>query len=154
MQLCPRALLDSIGPPAMPDHNPRTTRILIAADAPLEALALEDMLRAAGHRHVRVTSDAREILPFLKKWPYGLLVLDMNVRPLNSFAVLEHLADPIRQRALAVMALVDAGDEATHDRALGLGVAEVLARPFVRSDVNRQVSGALASLTAHPAWSV
>lgn len=124
-----------------------TARILIAADAPLEALALEDMLRGAGYCAVRVTSDAREIAPLLGKWPYALLVLDMNIRPLNSLAMLEYLAGHVNQHHLAVLALTDADDEVTQDRALGLGAADVLSRPLTRDETIKRVRAALASLS-------
>lgn len=131
---------------------PTSPRILIAADAPLEALALEDMLRASGYAEVRVTSDARQIAPLLQKWPFALLVLDMNVRPLNSLAVLEHLSPAIGRRALAVLALCDAADEVTQDRALGLGAAQVLRRPFTRNDAQQQAGAALAALRKIETW--
>lgn len=122
------------------------TRILVAADSPLEALALENTLRAAGRRDVRVTSDAREVAPLYDKWPYRLLVLDMGLRSLDGFAVLESLSAPIERRKLAVLALTGAGDKATRERALALGAADVFMRPFTRAETVMRVTGALASL--------
>lgn len=127
-----------------------TTRILIAAEQPLEALALETMLRAAGYRDVRVTSDAREIVPLHEKWPFKLLVLDMNMRTgihtHSSLDVLEQLGEHIERRQLAVLALTGTGDEAAQDRALGLGAVDVFTRPFTRAETLMRVTGALSSL--------
>lgn len=130
----------------MPHTSPSSARILIAADSPLEALALENMLRGAGHRDVRVTSDGREIVPLLDKWPFKVLVLDMDIRSQSSLDVLAKLADPIDRRQLAVLALTQSGDDVTQERALGAGVVDVFARPFTRSEALVRVAGALASL--------
>lgn len=135
----------------MPEINPETTaaasaRILIAADSPLEALTIENMLRGAGHRDVRVTSDAREILPLHDKWPFKVLVLDMGIRSLGSLDVLNLLADQIERRQLVVLALTQAGDEVMQERALGAGAIDVFARPFTRAETLVRVAGALASL--------
>jgi PleD family two-component response regulator len=130
----------------MPQTSPSSARILIAADSPIEALALENMLRGAGHRDVRVTSDAREIVPLLHKWPFKVLVLDMDIRSQSSLDVLNRLAEPIDRRQLAVLALTQAGDEGLQARALGAGAVDVFARPFTRSETLVRVAGALASL--------
>ncbi|HEY9163190.1 MAG TPA: response regulator [Magnetovibrio sp.] len=121
-------------------------RILIAADSPLEALTIENMLRGAGHRDIRVTSDAREIVAMHEKWPFKVLVLDMGIRSLGSLDVLNRLSDQINHRQLAVLALTQAGDEIMQERALGAGAMDVFARPFTRSETLIRVAGALASL--------
>lgn len=130
----------------MPHTTPSSARILIAADSPLEALALENMLRGAGHRDVRVTSDAREIVPLLDKWPFKVLVLDMGIRSQSSLDVLAKLSEQIERRQLAVLALTQPGDEVMQERALGAGALDVFARPFTRSEALVRVAGALASL--------
>lgn len=130
----------------MAHTSPSSARILIAADSPLEALALENMLRGAGHRDVRVTSDAREILPLLDKWPFQVLVLDMGMRSRGSLDVLNSLFEPIERRQLAVLALTQAGDEGLQARAFRAGAIDVFARPFTRSETLVRVAGALASL--------
>jgi len=130
----------------MPENTPTPARILIAADSPLEALAIENMLRAGGHTNVRVTSDAREIEPLHEKWPYVLLVLDMNMRSQNSLDVLSGLSEHIEQRQLAVLALTASGDEVVQERALAAGAVDVFTRPLTRAETLMRVAGALASL--------
>lgn len=130
----------------MPRNAPAPARILIAADSPLEALAIENMLRAGGHTNVRVTSDAREIEPLHAKWPYVLLVLDMNMRSQNSLDVLTALSEHIEHRQLAVLALTAAGDEIVQERALASGAVDVFTRPLTRAETLMRVAGALASL--------
>lgn len=130
----------------MPEHAPAPARILIAADSPLEALAIENMLRAGDHANVRVTSDAREIEPLHEKWPYVLLVLDMNMRSQNSLDVLGSLSKRIEHRQLAVLALTASGDEVGQERALAAGAVDVFARPLTRAETLMRVAGALATL--------
>ena len=133
----------------MPNTTSTPARILIAADSPLEALALENQLCAAGHPNVRVTSDGREIERLHEKWPFVLLVLDMGIRSQSSLDVLEQLREHIARRQLAVLALTDVGDEVAQERALNLGAVGVFTRPFTRSEIFLRVTGALASL---PEW--
>lgn len=130
----------------MPRNTPTPARILIAADSPLEALAIENMLRAGDHTNVRVTSDAREIEPLHAKWPYVLLVLDMNMRSQSSLDVLASLSAHIENRRLAVLALTTSGDEVAQERALAAGAVDVFARPLTRAETLMRVAGALASL--------
>ena len=127
----------------MPNIAAKSARILIAADAPLEALALEDILRNGGHQNVRITSDTREIMPLHEKWPFVLLLLDMGVCSLNGFDVLAQLQAPLKRRQMAVVALTHAGAE---DRALSAGATSVLCRPLMRAYVLLQVREALAAL--------
>jgi len=130
----------------MPRNTPTPARILIAADSPLEALAIESMLRAGGHTNVRVTSDAREIEPLHEKWPYVVLVLDMSMHSHDSLDVLASLSEQIEHRQLAVLALTASGDEVAQERALAAGAADVFTRPFTRAETLMRVAGALASL--------
>lgn len=131
----------------MPRNTPAPARILIAADSPLEAMTIENMLRAGGHSNVRVTSDAREIAPLHDKWPYVLLVLDMSIRTQNSLDVLADLSECIEHRQLAVLALTATGDEVGQERALAAGAVDVFARPLTRAETLMRVAGALASLS-------
>jgi len=128
----------------------KPARILIAAEQPLEALALESMLRIPNNEgtlhEVRVTSDAREIAPLLDKWPFSLLVLDMNITSQSSLEVLHHLSGAITHGRLAVLAITGPDDAVARDCALGAGAGAVLERPLGRDDIQHKAMMALASM--------
>jgi len=108
--------------------HPSSPRILIAAEHPLEAQALESMLSGAGHRNIRVTSDAREIAPLHAKWPYRLLVLDLKML---SQAGVEAFID---RQGLSVLLLTPEGQAASPD---------VITRPLLKDTILLQVDRAL-----------
>ncbi len=119
------------------------SRIFIATDDPVEGLELEAILRSDGYRHVRVTSDAREISPLYAKWPFALLILDMTIRSQSCFVVIERMRAHMENKVLSILALSASGDDLVQERALRVGVADVISRPFTRSETLLRVGGIL-----------
>lgn len=131
----------------MPATNtPSTARVLIAAENPLEAQAIEKFLRDTGYRDVRTTTDGRDIAPLYGKWPFTVLVLDMALSTLNSYAVLEHFFPRTREHRLSVVALTDRADTATQRRALAGGAFDVITRPLERVDTLLRTRWALTNV--------
>lgn len=135
----------------MSSSLPSSPRILIAAEQPLEALALETMLHGAGHRDVRVTSDAREIAPLYAKWPFRLLILDMEMHSLPGLQVLASVAPFMREHGLVTLALTPPGDGSLVEQALRAGALDVINRPLRKDDVLLHVGWALRGLQDQPA---
>lgn len=125
-------------------------RILIASDQPLEALSTEGVLRSAGYADVRATSDGREINKLYAKWPFTLLILDLNMSSRSPLLVLSELAEPIKSLNLGVLALTNADDAALQQRAFAAGVLDVFARPFTQAETLARVAGVLAALPGRP----
>lgn len=119
-------------------HSPPLTkyRILIASGNPLDAQALESLLRATGYAHVRTTTDPRQVPALFHKWRFDLLILDARTTLAHRTEILQHLADPINAGALSILNLSGLDDEPhamTHTGKIGtvlrpLNVEQVLPR--------------------------
>ncbi len=128
---------------SVPQFNAPESRILVATDDPIEGLDIETILRSDGYRHVRVTSDAREIALLYAKWPFAVLILDMTIRSQSCFVVIERMRLHMVEDDLAILALSASGDDLAQERALRVGAADVVSRPFTRSEILLRVGGVL-----------
>jgi|GEM_PF-1805709 len=129
------------------DQNPqgRGPRILVAIECPVEALAVESLLRGDNYNHVRVTTDVREIAPMFVRWPFHLLILDMHSELTNSVSVLQDLARPISASELSVLALTNPGAEQERLAALAAGATDTLTRPLSHENALPSIRRALMS---------
>jgi len=114
------------------NHGPR---ILVASEHPVEALALESLLRAEHYLDVRVTTDVREISPMYVRWPFDILVLDMHSKLLDGITVLQNLTQSISSSQLSVLALINPDAEQERIAALAAGAVDTLIRPLRHEDV-------------------
>ena len=121
----------------------KTDTILIAAENPASAAALDGLLRGAGYENVRITSDGREIAALYDCWPFDALILDMHMRTISSLNVLEALSAHIASRALSVVAMLDEPNGWLETRVRDLGVRDMLCGALERERVLTSVSGAL-----------
>jgi len=121
-------------------------RILIASDSPLRGLSIEGFLGAAGYRYVRATSDVREIMRLYAKWPFALLILDIDMSLQNHTQIFEDLAEHVARDRLSVLAVTHENGLAPYARALHAGILDVFTRPFTRVGMLTRVSDALAVL--------
>lgn len=116
-------------------NQEHTPRILIASEYPVEALALESLLRAEHYRDVRVTTDVREIGPMYIRWPFDILILDMHSKLMDGVTVLQNLTQSISTSRLSVLALVNPDAEQERIAALAAGAVDILIRPLRHEDV-------------------
>lgn len=126
----------------------RGPRILVAIEYPIEALAVESLLRGENYHNVRVTTDIREIAPMFMRWPFHLLILDMHSALIDSATILQSLARPINASELSVIALTNPGAEQERLAALAAGAIETLTRPLNHENALPSIKRAL---TAGPA---
>lgn len=131
----------------MPTLN-KAAKILIAAEQPLEAQALDSILRGAGYRDLRTTSDGREVVPLFAKWPFEVLLLDMGLRTPDSLDIMATLIAPIVDQRLTVIALTDEVDERMLRRAQRSGASDVLTRPFTRDKTLLHLTGLATGIGA------
>lgn len=126
-------------------RNLANPNILIAAEQPTEAMLLESMLNASGYPNVRVTTDGREIQPLFEKWPFDVLILDMELSTVSAVQTIRNFSHLTANRRMAVVALSEVHDGALQSIALEAGVSAILTRPYTRLDTVAHVQEALAS---------
>jgi len=130
-----------------PTKAPSPARLLLAEDDFELRELLASVLRADGHEVVEAC-DGNELWALLSRendaegrTPFALVVSDVRMPGLTVFDVLTHL-----QRALTetpVILITAFGDPATHLRALHLGAARVIDKPFDWDELRDAVHDAL-----------
>jgi len=131
-----------------PRHLPqnRGPRILVAIEHPVEALALESLLRGENYHDVRVTTDVREVAPMFVRWPFQLLILDMHSKLMDGVCVLQSLTRPIDASELGVLALIGPDAEQERLAALAAGAMNTLSKPLSHEHALAPIKRALAAV--------
>ncbi|HEY9078487.1 hypothetical protein [Magnetovibrio sp.] len=124
-------------------HN--DPRILVAIEYPVEALALESLLRGESYQNVRVTTDIREIAPMFARWPFQLLILDMHSKLMDPATVMLNLARPISEAELSVLALINPDADKERLAAKAAGAVETMSRPLSYENALPLIKSALAT---------
>ena len=124
-------------------HN-ANLRVLIANEDPIEAMALESLLRVERNCETRITTDMREVLPMHQCWPFELLFLDMHSKTIDGLKVIDQLGHAIRKAELTLVSLVDKGAEQVRLASLASGAIGTLSKPLHHdeaiSNINRTFS--------------
>ena len=117
-------------------HDPTMARILIVDDEEGNVDVLTRMLKAAGYRSVRGTTDSTRTVPLLHEFGPDLILLDLTMPVMDGFAVLEQLS-PLIPPDMYLPILILTGDirfEA-RQRALSSGAKDFLLKPFDMTEV-------------------
>ncbi len=129
--------------PMQPYTGPR---ILISSEDPIEALALESIMRAEHYSDVRITTDAREVVPMHTHWPFQVLVLDMHMRQIDGFQILDELGHVIRRAELSIISVVNQGAEELRMLSVASGAIGTLARPLVHNETVHNIRRAMKAV--------
>jgi class 3 adenylate cyclase len=106
-----------------------TTRLLIAEDNKVNRLLLSRSVETQGH-HVTQVNNGRAALQILRREPFDLLLLDIEMPEMDGFAVLEEMkADPeLQDVPVIVTSSVEGLDNIV--RCIGLGAEDYLPKPL------------------------
>ena len=121
-----------------------STRVLIANEDPLEAMALESLLRVERNCETRITTDMREVLALHECWPYEMLFLDMHSTVVDGLSVVDQLGFAIRKAELTLVALVEKGAEQVRLASLASGAIATLAKPLNHDQAIPQINRAFS----------
>jgi adenylate cyclase len=103
-------------------------RLLVADDNKVNRLLLGRSLEQLGHR-VASAENGRVALEMLRREPFDLLLLDMEMPEMTGFEVLEHLAADIKLKDLPVI-VTSSLEGVTHvARCIELGADDYLPKP-------------------------
>ncbi len=106
------------------------------------------LLREVLERHgfvARSVSDGRQVLAAAEKERPGLILLDLKMPGLDGYAVLEQLKrdESTRQIPVIVMTASIADDQAKRERAMSLGAASMMTKPFSIPELVNEAKKAL-----------
>lgn len=135
------SLLDEpqAGPQALQD-----ARILIVDDTSANCALLERILRKVGYRHLRCTSESREVVELFGQFQPDLVLLDLQMPHVDGFEILGQLAHR-RHSGAYVPILILTGDTARESkkRALKLGAKDFLTKPFDMAEIILRIQNLL-----------
>ena len=119
--------------------NPATLTVMIADDHDPIRKGIKRVLVQMGFGEVIECFDGDEAVKVLSKQPVDLLILDLYMRNLSGFEVLEH----IRNRAIAsdIPILVVTGEASKEEivKVADLGAEDYLLKPFQTQDLERKI---------------
>ena len=107
---------------------PRAARLLVADDNKVNRLLLTRTLELQGHR-VTSVDNGRAALETLRREPFDLLLLDLEMPELDGFALLEHLARDPELRDLPAIVTSSLEGVAQVARCIELGAEDYLHKP-------------------------
>src|SRR5215213_5159319 len=134
----------------MYDDQIKNARILIVDDQLGNVKLLESMLDRVGFTQLRSTTDARETLPLFQEFDPDILLLDLNMPHLSGFEILKQLRGLIPADAyLPILILTAEPTAAVKRRALAMGAADLLEKPYDSSEVLVRICNLLKTRILH-----
>jgi putative two-component system response regulator len=125
-------------------------RILAVDDEPANLRLLEHLLASVGYRNVRVTHDARAVVPLVMEWDPDIVLLDLSMPHLDGFGVLELLGAVLPADSfLPVVVLTANPSIPVREHALAAGANDFLTKPFDHTDVLLRINNLLHTRALH-----
>ena len=112
----------------MPEARTEAARLLVVDDNKVNRLLLTRSLELQGHR-VATAENGRVALDLLRKEPFDLMLLDMEMPEMDGFQVLEQLMNDLQLRDLPVIVTSSLEGVASVVRCIELGAADYLSKP-------------------------
>jgi CheY-like chemotaxis protein len=118
-------------------------RILVIDNDPEIGHILRLVLEPRGHE-VLFADDGATGLGLARSQHPDVIVLDLMMRVMDGFAVLEHLCAEDGTRDVPVMVLTAATTPAARERCIGLGVLTFITKPFDPYEVAHEIDTVVA----------
>ena len=126
----------------MADRNGHGARLLVVDDNKVNRLLLTRNLELMGHR-VTTAENGRVALEMLRREPFDLLVLDIEMPEMNGFQVLEQLAHDLQLRDLPVVVTSSLEGLDNVVRCIELGAEDYLTKPVNAVLLKARISASL-----------
>lgn len=125
-------------------------RVLVVDDQPANVLLLERILQREGFRHIRTTTDPREVLPLFAAFDPDILLLDLHMPHVDGFEVMRRLEAELGKDVFlpTVVLTADASTDA-RDVALRAGAHDFLTKPLDPTEVALRVRNLLGTRMLH-----
>ncbi|HEX6940827.1 MAG TPA: HD domain-containing phosphohydrolase [Longimicrobiales bacterium] len=125
-------------------------RILVVDDEPANIRLLERILDRAGYRFVEATTDPREAAELFDDFRPDLVLLDLNMDPLDGFAVMDQLRSRLADEVyLPILVLTADVTPEARQRALSGGAKDFLTKPFDASEAVLRIRNLLETRQLH-----
>ena len=124
-------------------------KILVVDDEQANIALLEDVLENEGYANFKSTADSRKALDLYKEFHPDLVLLDLNMRYLDGFQVMEQLKEVEKDPYAPILVLTAQSDRNTRLRALAAGARDYIEKPFDITEVTQRISNMLEIRLLH-----
>lgn len=132
------------------NENVTGARVLIVDDQEANVRLLERILRRAGYATFATTTEPRLALALYLEFQPDIVLLDLRMKALDGFEVLEQLQDRIPAEVCMPIVVMSADTSPdARRRALSLGASRFLPKPLDLSQVQRLVGELLQARAEH-----
>lgn len=138
--------------PPSPDRRadrPRTARVAIIDDDPLNIKVVHKYLKDAGYQNVFATTDATQAMELIASGKPDLVLLDIAMPKVNGLEILQDMRTREAMRHLPVLILTPSLKPEVKQKALEIGATDFLANPFDPNDLTLRVRNALLRKAYH-----
>lgn len=126
------------------------SRILIIDDEPENIRLLDRILGRAGYHSVASTTNPLTAIELFEEFKPDLVLLDLNMSPLNGFEVLEQLRARIADEVyLPILVLTADMTHEARQRALSEGARDFLTKPFDAEEALLRIRNLLETRSLH-----
>lgn len=121
-----------------PSARVLAAKILVVDDQEASLDLMEQILRGAGYKSVLFTSDPAEVYELHRLHHFDLILLDLQMLPMDGFMVMKGLKTLERDHELPVMVIAAEPDHEV--RALDAGAGDFISKPVQVEEVLIRVS--------------
>jgi signal transduction histidine kinase/ActR/RegA family two-component response regulator len=122
----------------------RTSRILLVQGSASGVARVESLLCEGGFTNLVSTTDSRLALTSFLEMKPELVVLDLDLSPIDCFAVMDQLKCALPENEFVpIMILTESATEEMRQRVLAGGAADILVGPFVRQEAVLRIGNLL-----------
>ncbi len=105
-------------------------RVLVVDDDPLNTTLLTRLLASAGYRQVDRVTDSWDAVRRVRSFEPDVVLLDLNIPNPDGFEILRQISAMRTEAYLPVLVVTGDPARATRERALSLGAADCLTKPY------------------------
>jgi CheY-like chemotaxis protein len=109
-------------------------RILVAEDNPSSQWVLVEMLRRMGYR-ADVAADGREVLQALKRQPYDLVLMDVEMPEMDGIAAAKEIRRLWPNNKPKMVAITAYAMESDREKCLEAGMDDYIAKPVKKREL-------------------
>lgn len=133
----------------MLENDILNAKILIIDDQKLHLGLLEDILRKAGYRNIKTSSDPQMAIVLYQEFAPDLILLDLVMPKIDGFCVMDELKEIIQDDQLPVLALSPEKGQDIRLKSLQAGAIDFISKPYEGMEVLIRIRNIIESQLLH-----
>jgi two-component system chemotaxis response regulator CheY len=125
------------------EKDVKDTPILVVEDQRAMAALIGKLLESLGFHDISTASDGSAALDKLAGRPFGLVLSDLYMEPMNGLQLLRAVSRSVRLRVIPFIMITASADTANIAEARRFGAAGYILKPFGASTLRRKIAKVL-----------